>query len=80
MSFFFAETPCTLAGLDWQSYTYTESTNHPSVTSELWEPSIIDAAADWCIRGVVAGPYDGKPKKATLIKMTVREKSNGRAR
>ena len=46
----------------------------------MWEPSIIDAAADWCFRGVVAGPYDGKPKKATLIKMTVREKSNGRAR
>ena len=50
------------------------------MTSEQWEPSIIDAGADWVDRGVAAGPYPNRPAKSTLIKMTVREKSNGRAR
>ena len=31
-------------------------------------------------RGVAAGPFVTRPARSTLIKMTVREKSNGRAR
>ena len=40
----------------------------------------MDAVADWVRRGIAAGPFDTMPKNATLIKMTVREKANGRAR
>ena len=67
-------------GVDWSSYKHTESENNPSVVSAEWEPSIVDAVADWVRRGLAAGPFISRPVKSTLIKMTVREKSNGRAR
>ena len=67
-------------GIDWASYKHTESQNNPSVTSEEWEKSIVDAVADWCDRGIAAGPFETRPPNTTIIKMTVREKSNGRAR
>ena len=72
-------------GVDWENYKHTESRNNPSVTSDTWEKSIIDAVADWCDRGIAAGPFETRPApivfgNTTIIKMMVREKSNGRAR
>ncbi len=47
---------------------------------EVFFDILVDAVADWVRRGIAAGPFDTMPAKATLIKMTVREKANGRAR
>ena len=61
-------------GVQWLGYKHTTSENNPSVLSAEWEPSMVDAVADWTDRGVAAGPFINRPGDTTLIKMTVREK------
>ena len=60
-------------GVDWATYLHTESENNPSVISAEWEPSMVDAVADWVKRGVAAGPFITRPRLSTLIKLLRRQ-------